>query len=73
MVSLSNHERTRRDAVETALADEVEELAASGCVFEMEGIAGPQARLADLAILGRNVGPKQLRLTGLFEDYLAAP
>ncbi len=35
--------------------------------------AGMQAHLAGLAILGRNVGPKQLRLTGLFEEYLAAP
>lgn len=35
--------------------------------------AGIQAHLAGLAILGRNVGPRQLRLTGLFEGYLAAP
>jgi nicotinamidase-related amidase len=35
--------------------------------------AGLQAHLAGLAILSRNVGPHQLRLTDLHETYLAAP
>jgi nicotinamidase-related amidase len=35
--------------------------------------AGLQAHLAGLAILSRNVGPHQLRLTTLHETYLAAP
>jgi nicotinamidase-related amidase len=35
--------------------------------------AGLQAHLAGLAILSRNVGPHQLRLTNLHETYLAAP
>jgi nicotinamidase-related amidase len=35
--------------------------------------AGLQAHLAGLAILSRNVGPHQLRLTRLHEGYLASP
>ncbi len=35
--------------------------------------AGLQAHLAGLAILSRNIGPFQLRLTRLHEGYLAAP
>jgi nicotinamidase-related amidase len=35
--------------------------------------AGLQAHLAGLAILGRNIGPHQLQLTGLNEGYLARP
>ena len=35
--------------------------------------AGLQAHLAGLAILSRNIGPHQLRLTDLHEGYLAAP
>ena len=35
--------------------------------------AGLQAHLAGLAILSRNIGPFQLRLTQLHETYLAAP
>ena len=35
--------------------------------------AGLQAHLAGLAILGRNIGPHQLRLSGLNDGYLAAP
>lgn len=35
--------------------------------------AGLQAHLAGLAILSRNIGPHQLRLTALHESYLAAP
>jgi nicotinamidase-related amidase len=35
--------------------------------------AGLQAHLAGLAILSRNIGPHQLRLTGLHGGYLAAP
>jgi nicotinamidase-related amidase len=35
--------------------------------------AGLQAHLAGLAILSRNIGPHQLRLTTLHETYLAAP
>ena len=35
--------------------------------------AGLQAHLAGLAILSRNIGPHQLRLTPLHEGYLAAP
>ncbi len=35
--------------------------------------AGLQAHLAGLAILSRNIGPHQLRLTRLHEGYLAAP
>jgi nicotinamidase-related amidase len=35
--------------------------------------AGLQAHLAGLAILSRNIGPHQLRLTSLHEGYLAAP
>jgi nicotinamidase-related amidase len=35
--------------------------------------AGLQAHLAGLAILSRNIGPFQLRLTTLNEGYLAAP
>ena len=35
--------------------------------------AGLQAHLAGLAILSRNIGPHQLRLTDLNEGYLAAP
>ena len=35
--------------------------------------AGLQAHLAGLAILSRNIGPHQLRLTRLHETYLAAP
>jgi nicotinamidase-related amidase len=35
--------------------------------------AGLQAHLAGLAILGRNIGARQLRLTGLNEGYLARP
>jgi nicotinamidase-related amidase len=35
--------------------------------------AGLQAHLAGLAILSRNVGPYQLRLTQLHETYLTAP
>jgi nicotinamidase-related amidase len=35
--------------------------------------AGLQAHLAGLAILGRNIGPHQLRLTGLNDGYLARP
>jgi nicotinamidase-related amidase len=35
--------------------------------------AGLQAHLAGLAILSRNIGPHQLRLTNLHETYLAAP
>ena len=35
--------------------------------------AGLQAHLAGLAILSRNIGPYQLRLTRLHEGYLAAP
>ena len=35
--------------------------------------AGLQAHLAGLAILSRNIGPHQLRLTPLHESYLAAP
>jgi nicotinamidase-related amidase len=35
--------------------------------------AGLQAHLAGLAILSRNIGPHQLRLTGLHEGYVAAP
>jgi nicotinamidase-related amidase len=35
--------------------------------------AGLQAHLAGLAILSRNIGPHQLRLTKLHETYLAAP
>ncbi len=35
--------------------------------------AGLQAHLAGLAILSRNIGPHQLRLTRLRETYLAAP
>lgn len=35
--------------------------------------AGLQAHLAGLAILSRNIGPHQLRLSGLHEGYLAAP
>lgn len=35
--------------------------------------AGLQAHLAGLAILSRNIGPHQLRLTPLHEGYLTAP
>jgi nicotinamidase-related amidase len=35
--------------------------------------AGLQAHLAGLAILSRNIGPHQLRLTRLHETYLASP
>jgi len=35
--------------------------------------AGLQSHLAGLAILSRNIGPHQLRLTQLHETYLAAP
>jgi nicotinamidase-related amidase len=35
--------------------------------------AGLQAHLSGLAILSRNIGPHQLRLTRLHEGYLAAP
>jgi len=35
--------------------------------------AGLQAHLAGLAILSRNIGPHQLRLTQLHETYLASP
>ena len=35
--------------------------------------AGLQAHLAGLSILGRNIGPRQLRLSGLNDGYLAAP
>jgi nicotinamidase-related amidase len=35
--------------------------------------AGLQAHLAGLAILSRNIGPHQLRLTRLHEGYIAAP
>ena len=35
--------------------------------------AGLQAHLAGLAILSRNIGPHQLRLTELHETYLASP
>jgi nicotinamidase-related amidase len=35
--------------------------------------AGLQAHLAGLAILSRNIGPHQLRLTALHGTYLAAP
>jgi nicotinamidase-related amidase len=35
--------------------------------------AGLQAHLAGLAIMSRNIGPYQLRLTRLNEGYLAAP
>jgi nicotinamidase-related amidase len=35
--------------------------------------AGLQAHLAGLAILGRNIGPRQLRLSGLNDGYLGAP
>ena len=35
--------------------------------------AGLQAHLAGLAILSRNIGPFQLRLTELHEGYLSAP
>jgi nicotinamidase-related amidase len=35
--------------------------------------AGLQAHLAGLAILSRNIGPHQLRLTRLHDGYLAAP
>lgn len=35
--------------------------------------AGLQAHLAGLAILSRNIGPHQLRLTELHESYLAGP
>jgi nicotinamidase-related amidase len=35
--------------------------------------AGLQAHLAGLAILSRNIGPHQLRLTELHQGYLAAP
>jgi nicotinamidase-related amidase len=35
--------------------------------------AGLQAHLAGLAILSRNIGPHQLRLTDLHETYLASP
>jgi len=35
--------------------------------------AGLQAHLAGLAILSRNIGPHQLRLTDLHEGYLTAP
>jgi len=35
--------------------------------------AGLQAHLGGLAILSRNIGPHQLRLTRLHETYLAAP
>lgn len=35
--------------------------------------AGLQAHLAGLAILSRNIGPHQLRLTALHETYLASP
>jgi nicotinamidase-related amidase len=35
--------------------------------------AGLQAHLAGLAILSRNIGPFQLRLTRLHEGYLSAP
>ncbi len=35
--------------------------------------AGLQAHLAGLAILSRNIGPHQLRLTDLHEGYLAGP
>jgi nicotinamidase-related amidase len=35
--------------------------------------AGLQAHLAGLAILGRNIGPHQLRLSGLNDGYLARP
>jgi nicotinamidase-related amidase len=35
--------------------------------------AGLQAHLAGLAILSRNIGPHQLRLTRLNEGYLTAP
>jgi nicotinamidase-related amidase len=35
--------------------------------------AGLQAHLAGLAILSRNIGPYQLRLTRLNEGYIAAP
>src|SRR6266516_266133 len=35
--------------------------------------AGLQAHLSGLAILSRNIGPHQLRLTKLHEGYLAAP
>ena len=35
--------------------------------------AGLQAHLAGLAILSRNIGPHQLRLTGLHQGYLAGP
>jgi nicotinamidase-related amidase len=35
--------------------------------------AGLQAHLAGLAILSRNIGPQQLRLTRLNDGYLSAP
>jgi nicotinamidase-related amidase len=35
--------------------------------------AGLQAHLAGLAILSRNIGPHQLRLTDLHEGYVAGP
>jgi nicotinamidase-related amidase len=35
--------------------------------------AGLQAHLAGLAILGRNIGPRQLQLTGLHGGFLGAP
>jgi nicotinamidase-related amidase len=35
--------------------------------------AGLQAHLAGLAILGRNIGPRQLRISNLSQGYLAAP
>ena len=35
--------------------------------------AGLQAHLAGLAILGRNIGAHQLRLSGLNDGYLARP
>lgn len=35
--------------------------------------AGLQAHLAGLAILSRNIGPHQLRLTPLHDGYIAAP
>jgi nicotinamidase-related amidase len=35
--------------------------------------AGLQAHLAGLAILSRNIGPHQLRLTRLHDGYLSAP
>ena len=35
--------------------------------------SGLQAHLAGLAILSRNIGPHQLRLTELHETYLASP